>query len=694
MKYALWKTLKENNQRNIVFYGISQSECQLTHEEKKLLNVFYMDLDVAIIAESDVFIDTLDNALNKQIDAFIVMRQMISNQKAFLALLDYSKKYGATIYDVNGRNIGKVCLNAMECERCSKEALQKEILNHDYISFDIFDTLLTRKVLVPEDVFEITARRLEESGVIIPDYKNKRKKAQDILGLSNPDLDEIYKEFKSRYGVTEEVAQQCRNMELEIEAEVLLPRKEVVRLFKECISNGKRVSLVSDMYIPGDVLKMLLKKNDIEGYENLYISCDKKRLKLQGLLEIYQSEMGNGRFLHIGDHLIHDGICAELAGIDYCLVASSYDIALKTAYLPLIKGAKSLEERMMLGFSIAKILNSPFSVTEQDSKIIIRSDYDFSYGFCAAILCKYVLWLYDEIKKDNFQDILFGSRDGYLIQKMYNILRGKKEKAGSSMPKGKYFYTSRKAAVMTCTNNETCFNMLINMSPQLEPERMMKERFNLDENQILPFEEKEYDTIHQYVCAHAEAVFKRADEARYNYYKYMRDINLEIGVKYAFMDFVSSGTCQRFLAKIAPFEIVGFYIGDSNKEQKDIIVKSMFNDKTTFFMNHYKLIETFMTSDEPSLSHFDENGVPIFQKQERSVKELSYVSEMQNGALDFFLDFINIMNGSIENISNTFLDTIFSVSSSILVENKECGLNNISLMDDWVQVRLNMEEII
>lgn len=694
MKYTLWQILKQNNQRNIVFYGVSQSECQLTLEEKEVLNAFYMDLDLPIIADPNVFIDTLDKAVNRQIDAFIVMRQMISNQKTFLDLLEYSEKYGAVIYDDNGRNIGDICLNAMKCERCNREALQKEMLDHEYISFDIFDTLLTRKVLVPEDVFELTARRLEANGIVIPDFKNKRKKAQEVLGLCNPDLDQIYEEFKSRYDVTEEVTLQCRNTEVEIEEEVLIPRKDMVEFFKECISNGKKVSLVSDMYISGDVVKTFLEKNGIEGYQNLYISCDKKRLKLQGLLEIYRSEIGDGRFLHIGDHLIHDGVCAGLAGIDYCLIANGYDMALKTAYFPLIGEAENLEERMMLGLSIAKVLNSPFSMAEEDSKIFIRSDYDYSYGFCAAILCKYVLWLYYEAQKGNFRDILFGSRDGYLIQKMYNILREKEHDADVFVPEGKYFYISRKAAVMTCTNNEPCFNMLINMLPQLEPEKMMKERFNLDENQILPYDAQKYSTIHQYVCAHVDAVFKRADEARYNYYKYMRSINMEMGVKYAFMDFVSSGTCQRFLAKIAPFEIVGFYVGNSNKDQEDIIVKSMFKDKTSFFMKHYKIIETFMTSEEASLSHFDEGGAPVFQEQERSAKEISYVGEMQNGILDFFLDFLNIMEGKIENIRNTFLDAIFSVSASAVIENEECELNNISLMDDWVQVRLNKEQII
>ena len=89
----------------------------------------------------------------------------------------------------------------------------------------------------------------------------------------------------------------------------------MVLIFKECLDRGKKVFLVTDMYISEEVLREILKENGITGYNDIYVSCSRKQLKLQGLLETYVAEAGEGNFLHIGDHLIHDGICAGLAEI-------------------------------------------------------------------------------------------------------------------------------------------------------------------------------------------------------------------------------------------------------------------------------------------------------------------------------------------------------------------------------------------
>lgn len=693
MKYTLRRVLEEKCKKNIVFYGVSQERYQITEEEKKKFNIFFMDLDSAISAAEDVNLRSLEQALEKQIDSFVVMRQMITVQATFFRLLEYSRKYGADIYDEEGRDVGAVCIDAVKAKRGNKEEIQKEINTHECISFDIFETLLVRKVLFPEDVFDLTEKHLNNRGIEIENFAQKRRESQSELGLTNPDINDIYKRFGEKYGLPDDIIGQCRDIELELERVVLTPRKDMVKIFYQCLEAGKRVNLVSDMYIPQNILVGLLEENGIRGYENIYISCEKRKLKLQGLFKIYKQETKGKKYLHIGDNIIHDGICAKLEGIDYCLITSPYEMAKTTKYQSALKAVKSLEERIILGISISKVLNSPFAITREENKISVKSDYDFAYGFCAPILCQFASWLYSEIEKEGYDNILFAARDGYLIKKMYEILRKREKDNNIVAPEGKYFYISRKAAVMTCVNNETYFNMLIYMQPKLEPEKLLEERFNLSKDQILPFNPEKYDDIHKYVCAHIKPIFRRTDEARYNYYKYMKSIDLEIGGKYAFMDFVSSGTSQRALAKIAPFKIQGFYVGWSGSDsEEELGVKALYNDISSFFLKHYKIIETFMSSEEPSLNYFNENGNPVFQDQERNEDELLYVKEMQKACTDFLLDFLDIVDNKVENVSNGLLDSIFSVSDVVKLE-KGCILNHITLMDDWVQVRLKKESI-
>lgn len=65
------------------------------------------------------------------------------------------------------------------------------------------------------------------------------------------------------------------NTELAVEREVLIPRKDMVEIFRACVAQGKKVFLVSDMYLTAQMLAPILEENGIAGYQGIYISCDK-----------------------------------------------------------------------------------------------------------------------------------------------------------------------------------------------------------------------------------------------------------------------------------------------------------------------------------------------------------------------------------------------------------------------------------
>lgn len=689
MNISLKERLLNAEKKNVVVYGDSLDKSLL--KELADFQIYYMDLEIDMMESGKRGI-SLEQAAKYHVDTFILLKQLISRQDIFLQLLEYCKTYQADVYDRRGRNISESCIKAMETHCCDENTLLQEIEKHIYISFDIFDTLLTRTVLLPEDVFEMVSQRMHKSGVKIKNFKEKRIKAQESLGLSNPNIYEIYDRLKKKYKIKDEIANLYRDMEITVETEVLIPRADMLEIYNKCIDLGKRVSLVSDMYLPVSVMEPILKRNGIENYEKIFISCDSKQLKLEGLLEIYKEQTAGEKYLHIGDHIIHDGICAELAGIDYCLVLSGFKMAKKTKLKECIQKAVSLEEHIILGIVIAKVFNSPFKNT--DNEIIkIDSDYEYGFAFCAPLITQFVLWLYRQIKESKFEDILFASRDGYLIQIMYNMLLNVRK--DNTMPRGIYFYTSRKAAVMPCIDNEAYINMIIDISYDMPPQKMMKERFGLPENQVLKYDANKYKIVHSYVWEHAQAIFKRANEAKINYFKYMGELNLRIGKKYAFMDFVSSGTCQKSLMKIVPFEIKGLYAGWNGDESKEKIgVSSLFEDKNTFFMKKYKIMETFMTSEEPSLSHFNKKGKPVFSKQDRSERELEYVRQMQQACIDFFKKFITEIEPEDKHISNDFIDSLFAMCDSVLVSKVESELNHLSLMDDWKQKRNKLNKLI
>lgn len=689
MDAALLNVLKKSHRENVVFYGESQDEARHERDLKENLQIYYMDLDEMIQADNEVRIDSFEHATIKKIDAFVIMRQLIGNQGTFIKMMDYCERYGAGIYDERGRNLLDVCNRARLKSVSEKENILKEIEKYDYISFDIFDTLLTRKVLLPEDVFELTSQRMAKGSGCISHFVEKRKEVQDEFGLSNPNIYDIYKRLRKKYRIKNEVANQYLKMEIAIEKEVLTVRSDILEIYNKCLEMGKKVFLISDMYISSEIMKDILSDKGIEGYSGLYISCDSKKLKLQGLFEQYRLDIGGVQCLHIGDHRIHDGICAELAGIRYCLIDSCYKKAMDLGYKNCIENAHSLEERVMLGMIISKMLNSPFVDINRKGQVGIDSDYDYAYFFCAALMIRFTVWIYHEIEAGGFDEVLFCSRDGFLIMKMYRKLIQKLQ--SMDVPWGRYFYTSRKAAVMTCINNEAFINMLIDISDKMTPRKIMAERFGLSESQILKYDEEKYgDSIHKYVWDHAPAIFKRSEKAKLNYYKYMGHIGLQIGGKYALMDFVSSGTTQKSLCKIVPFQLSGLFAGwNGSEDMKEIGVHALFSGQGSVFMRRYKFVETFMTCMEPSLSHFDDQGNPVFSKQDRNEKELVYVKEMQQACLDYLDELMQLTDINEKNITNVFADSVFALSENAYVKDRNSVLNHLKLVDNW-KMKSNM----
>ena len=693
MKASLKRELLAGNRKRIVLYGAMGGKEKRLETAASPFRFYYMDLEQGSAAREN-WLDSLEAAEREKVDAFVIRKQMIGSRSVFRQLLEYCRRHGARMYDPEGRRLGDICEEALNRKCVTRRQLEKEIESHDGVSFDIFDTLLTRKVLAPEDVFDLAAERLEASGLRVRNFREKRQKAQSLLGLTNPDIYQIYDKFRKYFKISEETAAACMKAELETEREVLIPRTEMVEMFRECLRAGKRVCLVSDMYLTREQLVPILERCGITGYEELYLSCEKKQLKLQGLLETYKRENPAAGYLHIGDHYIHDGICAALAGMDYCLVQNGGKLAGELVYKEALGAAHTLNERIMLGLAAARLFNSPFAESGKNGRIKVESEYEYGYAFCAPLVSGYMLWLYEEVSRGGYEAVLFASRDGWLAKRLYEMLV--QRRGGAEMPEGIYFYTSRKAAVMTGINNEAFINMIIDISPGMPPKKLMRERFGLPASRILEYDTEKYgDSIHKYVWEHAEAIFQRAEEAKQNYYRYMGSIDLKIGRKYAFMDFVSSGTSQKSLARIAPFKLEGLYAGwNGGEEREGLGVKAFFDRQDSYFMKHFKMMETFMTSEEPSVSCFDEKGRPVFASQERTEKDLAYVENMQRACEDFLEDYLRLAGPYAGTVSAEAVSGMFAACEYAEAADKDSVLRNLRLMDDWRRKSNKVKELV
>ena len=301
------------------------------------------------------------------------------------------------------------------------ESVIRRIEEYDYISFDVFDTLLLRPYARPTDLFRHMERNENVPGFAdarIYAERRARTKEKPEVPLSKI-YDTIRKEFTG-----------LMKKELEYEAQILQPNPEMKRVFDLSVHKGKRVVLLSDMYLPSGFIADVLSRRGFSGYEKLYVSNDDGKSKCFGDmfqkvledLDIHPSEL-----LHIGDDERSDRSMPFAMGIAtarYGKVIERYLKEHKRERRYYLK-KKDLDRSVIVG---TDALNW---ISRNDNK---NYWHDLGYRYGGPVLTAFASFI-DDNAKDKEGTILFVARDGYGPMRAYNILYGEVE--------NRYIYAAR-----------------------------------------------------------------------------------------------------------------------------------------------------------------------------------------------------------------------------------------------------------
>jgi len=257
-------------------------------------------------------------------------------------------------------------------------------------SFDIFDTLLARTVKDPTDIFNIIEEKFP-----YPKFKELRIRSQSN---STHLIEDIYRHFKLLTNDTDEVISQLRQFELKTEMENTIPI--VSNILK--IQNGD--ILVSDMYLSHEEILKLLKYHYINQNIQLFVSSSGKS---QGYM--WASLIKNFDILnHTGDNYHSD-------------ITMSSKFGIKGTYTQIHKFSK-LEEKLdtnrdlMIFLRRFRLMN-PYDETTFEYKLY---DYQIQYNIPLLLfMCKKI---YTILTSEHRNKVLFLSRDGCLIYKLFSFL--------------------------------------------------------------------------------------------------------------------------------------------------------------------------------------------------------------------------------------------------------------------------------
>lgn len=597
-----------NNARSIIMFSENkQILCVIerTPYSDSFCNIPLMSIEDAISCGIEIIVIAAES------DVEVIIYRRISE-----ICRDYGiKLIGLHLGDIENI-LSKHALYGYDGDLVNASIVQEEIDKHDVISFDVFDTLIMRRNVIPQDVF------LKIQDTHLTEFKNfqfRRFHSEIASGIMNPSLDEIYSCMRRTYDLSNEEADELKKLEIENEKKSIVPRKSIIQLFEYAKRKGKRIFLISDMYMSPEYLKNILITFGVKGYEDILVSNVYRTTKNEDLYEVFVKRCEGQNCLHIGDHSKIDGLNAVAHGIDAIVLPSALELFKRSQYSNVLRLINTSNERALVGLFVLRMFSDPF---ERDYKVSNARDY--GYLFIGPLISVFMTWLIEAMRKQKYTKILFASRDGYLFLKLYK--KAVELMGLSGMPEGIYFYTSRRA----------CLRAYCRSDDNLE-EVLKQYTFSIDDIS------RNFSESEEYVKLSKEEVFRRSLAEYEGYKAYISNLDISSDDNIAFIDLISGGTCQYYLEEMFFGEMTGHYLCRGlSWVKRPPYIKALTeehpNDPAAYFskIEQVTLLEAVMTSPEPSLAGFTLSGNPVFLDDKSLDDDNKFVEEVQLGISEYF----------------------------------------------------------
>lgn len=541
----------------------------------------------------------------------------------------------------------------------TKNVINK-IRNYKYVSFDIFDTLILRNVLNPNDIFKIIQNKVH-----INDFYTKRINAEkEAVRKSLKEeitLEEIYS------NITELKSYNEKEYVMNLEKETEIKYSTFNPIFKEiidyCRKNHMKIIIASDMYLDESTIKSILEKNGVE-YDYLYLSSKIKLRKSRGKMYNYiLKDLGisKNELVHIGDNKLSDYIIPKMMGIKSILYTKSNDKC---------SCVNNIADNICFSFIRNKIM-------PENNKY-----YNFGFKYLGMLIYGMCQWIHEEAELRNINSIYFIARDGFILKKAYDLIY-KNEQT-------KYLYLSRRSLTVPMLRDVQSMKDILDRITYIKRKETMDtfmHKLGIDDESFIDELKNKYANE-----------FKRNDLLTEQYEELFDDIKEQIkdnaqnefdnclgylqnnidDEKIIIVDLGWYGTIQKCLERILEktdkrYDITGCYLGVIPKKDSDYELRSakgyiydyrdinVYNQKLIFGFNG--LIESIFTADHGSVKKYNgmkENYVPVLEQWEND--NWSIISKIHEGALNF-----------VKGIKN-YLDYN---GSSISSEAAFAGLNNL-----------------
>jgi predicted HAD superfamily hydrolase len=295
-------------------------------------------------------------------------------------------------------------------------------------AFDVFDTLITRCVWRPEDLFLLLGLRLAEAGLIPADaaaFAQARAAAEATLrarpGVEEVTLDAIHRALAPAFGWTEAAAEMAAAIEVATEQAAIRPIAANATRLARLQQDGEAVALLSDTYLGRAELLRLLRQGGVSvPPERVFASAEHDATKRSGrLFGLAAAVLGIPlqHIIHRGDHPVADLAVPRRLGLaaERCEAAqpNRHEATLHAAgaaHPPLLRS-------LLAGSARAARLSADPATPHE------RTLWQVGAGVAGPLLAGLVLWTLQEAEARRARRLHFVARDGQILLSIAEILR-------------------------------------------------------------------------------------------------------------------------------------------------------------------------------------------------------------------------------------------------------------------------------
>jgi FMN phosphatase YigB (HAD superfamily) len=607
------------------------------------------------------------------------------------------------------------------------------------ISFDIFDTVLTRKAYEPDAVMRYAGHRLMMRFPLATNFFEKRKnaehKAREIKAFQGDvGLNEIYDCFERNDIWTPEVIKTARDLECETDLRTMMPRDEIVQLVRNAKNRGIRVVAISDTYYElHEIVRILETLGLGDLFDHLYVSSAEQARKDRRDLYPHVKEKENVSYehwLHVGDneqsdmqvtgdyrmrhfHVMRPPVLLDSFGFHFAQQKST--------------DAPKWVSELLIGPAMMRLLPSAFCLHPQTShangttleekkaislldRPLLDSPKNAGYVVFGPIIFAFLSWIIRHQDRPK-NKIFFLAREGYSLTRIYNSIREMCPEL--NLPEGSYLFASRRALLSAVQVVHPSLDKVVSgfafngtFADLVEGRLGMKLKNRSSyEWPVDIFNEKEL--ILQELQKLLPEIEAHSQKEMDNYIAYLKQENFDSEEMPTVVDIGYSGTIQTCIQDILNKPLKGFYFGThvgitQVKEKGGVAygyegeeIEPTQSNRGTLMM-HPIILEAFLTAPHGQLESFTrEEGrlVPVFKKERHTKEWEQMLEDLHEGAHEYCVDMIKTygpeflsFNHNVQDVSEfyrLFMNGLFQVPESIRdhlhIEDDFCGNGDVNL---------------